>query len=130
MRIKLIINPEAGIQKNTISRIKQNLLLEKKNKTIDTITTFFKERGHKLSVSKTKEPGDATKISKMAKDYDVIIAAGGDGTINEVINGAGKKARIGIIPTGSENVLAKEIKIQHREIEKYTNPLSRSQKKR
>ena len=65
----------------------------------------------KLDIEFTKYPKHATKLAEAAKDkYDLIIAAGGDGTINEVINGmANSKATLVIIPFGSTNVLACEL---------------------
>ena len=65
----------------------------------------------KLDIEFTKYPKHATKLAESAKDkYDLIIAAGGDGTINEVINGmANSKATLVIIPFGSTNVLACEL---------------------
>ena len=65
----------------------------------------------KLDIEFTKYPKHATKLAEAAKDkYDLIIAAGGDGTINEVINGmACSKATLVIIPFGSTNVLAREL---------------------
>jgi len=60
----------------------------------------------------TQGPGDATKIAARAAgngSSDVIVA-GGDGTINEAIQGlAGTKARLAIIPRGTGNVLAREL---------------------
>lgn len=59
----------------------------------------------------TSGPGDATYTARQAgaKGFDVVVAAGGDGTINEVLNGlVGTKTEMGIIPLGTENVLAKE----------------------
>jgi predicted polyphosphate/ATP-dependent NAD kinase len=60
----------------------------------------------KLDIEFTKYPKHATKLAEAAKDkYDLIIAAGGDGTINEVINGmANSKVNLVIIPFGSTNV--------------------------
>jgi len=66
-----------------------------------------------LDIKFTKYPKHATKLAKAARDnYDLIIAAGGDGTINEVINGmANSKATLVIIPFGTTNVLACELGI-------------------
>ena len=65
----------------------------------------------KLDIEFTKYPKHAIKLAEAAKDkYDLIIAAGGDGTINEVINGmAYSAATLVIIPFGSTNVLACEL---------------------
>jgi diacylglycerol kinase (ATP) len=62
----------------------------------------------------TSEPGDARRLASEAvvQGFETIVAAGGDGTINEVVNGvAGSGVRMGILPLGTVNVLAKEIGI-------------------
>lgn len=53
----------------------------------------------------TKGPGDATKIAKKHKNSKCIIfSVGGDGTLNEVVNGMiGSKNALGVIPCGSGN---------------------------
>lgn len=56
--------------------------------------------------------GDAERIAAGVRsaDYDVVVAAGGDGTINEIINGLGEDAPpLAVIPTGTANVFAREI---------------------
>jgi len=112
MKIRLIINPYAGIQKKRISKIKENLFLEKENKTEKEIMNFFKKVNLKIDVKRTKKAEHATSIARDSKEYNTIIVAGGDGTINEVINGIKNfKTKIGIIPLGSENVMAKELNI-------------------
>ncbi len=66
------------------------------------------------SIELTSNPGDARRIAAEAvfAGFGTIVAAGGDGTINEVVNGlAGSDVRMGILPLGSVNVLAKEIGI-------------------
>lgn len=60
----------------------------------------------------TSGPGDATKIARRAaaEGADLIIALGGDGTINEVLNGmVHSNATLGILPAGTANVLAMEL---------------------
>ena len=68
--------------------------------------------GIKVDLRLTGGPGDATEIAARAArngSSDVIVA-GGDGTINEAIQGlAGTKARLAIIPRGTGNVLAREL---------------------
>lgn len=62
----------------------------------------------------TSEAGDARRIAaEAARDgVEVIIAAGGDGTLNEVVNGIGKApVRLGVLPVGTMNVFATELGI-------------------
>ncbi len=62
----------------------------------------------------TTEPGEATEVARRAArdGSDLIVSVSGDGTINEIINGmAGSTARLGIIPAGVSNVLARELGI-------------------
>ncbi len=61
---------------------------------------------------KTTGPGDATKLAYAAvqKGYNTIVAVGGDGTVNEIINGIKKdNVALGIVPLGSHNTLAKKL---------------------
>lgn len=63
---------------------------------------------------RTNAPGDAEEIVRRAGDsgFDLIIAAGGDGTINEIANGLSTAAAplpLAILPLGTANVLAAEI---------------------
>lgn len=62
----------------------------------------------------TRGPGNAAEIAREAarEDADLILVAGGDGTINEAINGmAGSRIPLGILPAGTANVLAVELGI-------------------
>ena len=67
----------------------------------------------------TTAPGDARRFAAeaVADGFDTIVAAGGDGTVNEVLNGIGDapdglaRARLGVLPLGTVNVFARELKI-------------------
>jgi diacylglycerol kinase (ATP) len=67
----------------------------------------------------TTAPGDARRLATeaVADGFEVIVAAGGDGTVNEVLNGIGdatdgfERARLGVLPLGTVNVFARELKI-------------------
>jgi YegS/Rv2252/BmrU family lipid kinase len=65
----------------------------------------LREAGVDFDVAETKAPGDAIALAERAAHaYDVIIAAGGDGTVHEVVNGllrAGGGAALGVLPLGS-----------------------------
>jgi diacylglycerol kinase (ATP) len=63
-------------------------------------------------VRATSQPGEAETLARRAieEGFQKIVAAGGDGTINEVVNGlAGTSAVLGLLPVGSVNVFATEL---------------------
>jgi YegS/Rv2252/BmrU family lipid kinase len=75
---------------------------------------LLEEAGCAVTVAETTARGDAERIAREADEaaYDTVVAAGGDGTINEVVNGlAGRSLPLGVIPLGTSNVLAHEIGI-------------------
>ena len=126
MKAILIINRSSGKMKRkmppmlrwTLIKLGRRLAgLSKPKITEDDVIEEVKKKCDKekieLDIEFTKYPKNATELAKVARDkYDLIIAAGGDGTINEVINGmANSKATLVIIPFGSTNVLACQLGI-------------------
>jgi len=77
------------------------------------------EIGGQSALKATAAPGDARRLAAeaIADGFDLIVAAGGDGTVNEVLNGIGdapdgfERARLGVLPLGTVNVFARELKI-------------------
>ncbi len=72
--------------------------------------------GYETSCHATKGAGDATRAARIAveRKYDIVIAAGGDGTLNEVVNGLAEqefRPKLGIIPTGTTNDFARALQI-------------------
>jgi YegS/Rv2252/BmrU family lipid kinase len=75
--------------------------------------------GAQCALKATTAPGIARRLASEAviDGFDLIVAAGGDGTINEVLNGIGDapdgfaRARLGVLPLGTVNVFARELKI-------------------
>jgi diacylglycerol kinase (ATP) len=62
----------------------------------------------------SSKPGSAARFASAAlrKGFDLVVAAGGDGTLNEVVNGIGENlgnARLGLIPLGTGNDFARTI---------------------
>ena len=99
-RVLVIYNPSAGQWRRR--RLKATL------RDLEAL-------GCTLRLHETTHPGDAenTAIGLSSDDFDVVVAAGGDGTINEVANGlikaSGPIPPLAIIPLGTANVLAQEI---------------------
>ena len=90
---------------------------EKANRLLERI----RELSGGAPVRLTSEAGDASRIaSEAVRDgVEVIIAAGGDGTLNEVVNGIGNApVRLGILPVGTMNVFATELGIPHGNLER------------
>jgi YegS/Rv2252/BmrU family lipid kinase len=70
-----------------------------------------------ITIAPTQCAGDAKLLAAraVAEGYTMVIAAGGDGTINEVINGLGSSgAALGVLPLGTVNVFAHELGIPSR----------------
>lgn len=85
-------------------------------KELPYVLEKLEKAGYETSAHATTEEGDAIKASKLAveRGYDIIIAAGGDGTINEVIHGMAEEAnrpKLGIIPVGTTNDFARALHI-------------------
>ncbi|MBV1883262.1 MAG: YegS/Rv2252/BmrU family lipid kinase [Pseudomonadales bacterium] len=95
-KILVIQNPVAGAKK-----------IDFVQNVIDELTLL----GATVDIYKTKAANDATDYLKtINNEFDLIAIAGGDGTVNEAINGLiDNDTPIGLIPTGTTNVMAKEL---------------------
>ena len=94
-KVLLIINPTSGR-----GMIKDYLLL---------IVSQLSLADYEVVVYPTKAKYDAVEKMKEVRGYDLVIASGGDGTLNEVITGlieANATTPIGYIPTGTTNDFA------------------------
>jgi diacylglycerol kinase (ATP) len=81
---------------------------------LDHAVQILERNGHDVTVAPTTGPGTAGAIARqwIAHGADLIIAAGGDGTINEVVEGmVGSRVPLAILPAGTANVLAMEMKL-------------------
>ncbi len=75
---------------------------------------ILKNKGISVETLLTEKPGDAQRFAEQIKNSreTLVIAAGGDGTYNEVVNGlAFSETPMAILPMGTTSVLAKELKI-------------------
>jgi diacylglycerol kinase (ATP) len=100
LRICFIHNPISGARrlKGLEEMIRQNLNLKRFDYTLQP----------------SSSAKDAMKLAEAAvkENFDIIVAVGGDGTVNEIIRGIGKAPVIlGIIPNGSGNGLARNLEI-------------------
>ncbi|MGB9596695.1 MAG: diacylglycerol/lipid kinase family protein [Candidatus Poribacteria bacterium] len=77
---------------------------------IHSIESVFSTSNFNYNITILKYKGEASLIAKeSASNYDAVVAVGGDGTINEVLNGiVGTDAILGIIPVGTGNGIARE----------------------
>lgn len=100
-RLHLIVNPNAG------TRQARRFLPE--------MISVFNRAGYLCSVYVTEKRGDAVEFARAhAGEADLVVACGGDGTLNEVITGlqlGGHKPSLGYIPCGSTNDFASGLEL-------------------
>jgi len=96
----LIVNPTAGGGRAV--------------RKLDEARRIFRNAGIETELQNTTAAGDATILARRAVDASrqLVIVCGGDGTVNEVVNGlACSQVPLAVLPAGTANVLAKELKL-------------------
>jgi diacylglycerol kinase (ATP) len=89
----------------------------------------LRAKGVSVTMCETCAPGDAARMVRAATGCSMIVAAGGDGTINEVLKGLralGDECALTIIPLGSSNVLARELGLDPNSPEKIAAAIAAS----
>jgi len=102
MRLLLIYNPQAA--------------RGRAKKLLPDIEKFLNDKGITVDLKLTERPGHGTDLVASANltAYDGVVAAGGDGTLFEVLNGlyrheASRRIPLGVLPTGTGNAFAREL---------------------
>ncbi|HEY5210290.1 MAG TPA: diacylglycerol kinase family protein [Stellaceae bacterium] len=96
-RLLVIFNPTAGARRR---------------RRLDRVLAELARLGCAVTLRATQARGDAEAFARAADPnaVDLVVAAGGDGTINEIINGLARSSLpLALIPLGTANVLAREI---------------------
>ena len=100
-RLLFILNPYAGMRRA--------------NKVMPEIIEIFNKAGYDVICRVTTGNGDCTtQVERLAREMDLVVCAGGDGTLNEAITGmlrCGADVPIGYIPAGSTNDFASSLKL-------------------
>lgn len=98
-RALIVLNPYAG----QAAALRQN---------VEAARAVWQAHGWTVDIEMTHQAGDGTRLAREAalQKYDVVVAAGGDGTINEVINGlAETRTALAALPVGTVNVWVREL---------------------
>jgi YegS/Rv2252/BmrU family lipid kinase len=104
-RVKIIVNPVSG----------KGMALRRAEAVAETLRTL----GCEVDLQQTRQGGDARRLAADSLGFSAVAATGGDGTVNEVLNGLPIDAPSGapslaMIPSGTANVLAKELRLPRR----------------
>jgi diacylglycerol kinase (ATP) len=107
-RALIILNPAAGGSRSS-------------RRLLDRVVAALEGRGCAVVVRRTGPAGgDAERLAREAgPEFDILVAAGGDGTINAIVNGmavnsAAAPRPLALLPLGTANVLAREIGLPRR----------------
>ncbi|MBE0530377.1 MAG: diacylglycerol kinase family lipid kinase [Rhodospirillales bacterium] len=96
-KVLVIFNPTAG---------------RRRRRKLAAVRWHLEQAGCQVAVRPTTAPGDAEILAREAasEGWDVVAVAGGDGTINEAVNGLyGRPVPLAVIPLGTANVVAAEL---------------------
>lgn len=102
-KLLFIVNPRAGKTKSRAP--------------LFDAASVYSEAGYLLSIRTTRRRGDATRIAeKLGGEFDLVVCHGGDGTLNETINGLMKlpedaRPQVSYLPGGSTNDFAASLSI-------------------
>ena len=108
-KLLFIVNPRAGKTKSSAPLFEA--------------VSIYSEAGYLVSVRQTRARGDATVLAEtMGVDFDVIVCHGGDGTLNETINGVmrlpkEKRPQVSYLPGCSTNEFAASLNISSDPVE-------------
>jgi diacylglycerol kinase (ATP) len=98
----LIYNPASGQKR------------QQRAEDIARVAAVFRDAGIQVEASPTTHAGSAIQQAREASvaGFDTVVACGGDGTVNEALNGimlAGSDTALGLVPLGSGNLLASDL---------------------
>lgn len=99
-RVRTILNPQAGQAHD--------------QQALQSALQLWQEHGWDVELRSTEYAGHATELARSAAaaSFDLVIAAGGDGTVNEVVNGlAGSATAMAALPVGTGNVWVRELRV-------------------
>lgn len=102
-KLLFIVNPRAGRSKS--------------HAPLFDAAAVYSEAGYLITIRLTRRRGDATRlVERYGADYDLIVCHGGDGTLNETVNGlmripAESRPRVSYLPGGSTNDFAASLSI-------------------
>jgi diacylglycerol kinase (ATP) len=98
-RVLIVFNPQAG----------QGVMLQQ---ALEQAAQIWRQQQWQVELQPTRWAGDATfwAAQAAAQGYDLVVAAGGDGTVNEVANGlVGTPTALAVLPVGTVNIWAREL---------------------
>jgi len=98
IRARIVLNPRAGNADDVSDVRAAQRLWQAHGWHVDTVTTAY--------------AGHAIELAREAAGYDLVVAAGGDGTVNEVVNGiACTDTALAVLPIGTGNVWGRELRL-------------------
>jgi diacylglycerol kinase (ATP) len=99
-RVFIVLNPVAGLTDASLAR--------------QTIEKFCEEQGWEYEIHETTPEDNLREIvhGALEKDVDLVLAAGGDGTVSGVVTGMARSNKaMGVLPAGTGNALARDLGI-------------------